>query len=678
MTRSFCRICELGCGSIVKTEGAKVTVGPDLQNPYSKGYFCVKGRWAGAVETDPDRLDSPLLRCGGRLNPVSWAEAIESVAAKLREVTAVHGPRSIAVFSGNSAAYSGHLSLAVRNLMAGLGTDTLFTALTVDCIARYHVAAEAMNLMYAVPVPYYDAVPGMLLMGSNATVSQWSPGGSTPGGARVARDLRARGGWLGVVDPVRHQVADLADDHLAIRPGTDAVLLAGLLSFVWNGGHVARDYVARHCLGLEDVVAACGVWSPNDVAAACGLEAADVERVFERMVAGPAVVLDRSGLSMAPNATVVAGLTLAINASLGRLDVADGLFVPDYSPVRGTAIHGRPHGARYGREWPSALLATAILGGDRPPTASDLPEVKALIVVGGNPARSLPNSGRVVEALASLDQLVVVDIFPTDTTRLAHAVLPGSGHYQRADFNLLSAGLTPERYRIWTEAALPLRRDQREELWIADRLVAAFNGTNIDREPETFRAALEGWGEAGPGWTGGVVDFERCGRYLAEGFPTTSGRIEFDRSWTGGIGAALRSTCVAAPGKPGEFAVAGRRLPHAVNSFLHNIPEAAARGNPAAISPGDARALGLNADDRVCLEGPGGTTEAVLAVSARVPDGSIVLAHGWGRRDPEAKSLEGAEPAANANALTSGAEIDPYCGMPVLQGHLVRLRTNAG
>ncbi len=678
MTRSFCRVCELGCGSRVEIDGEIVTVVPDPQNPYSKGYFCIKGRWAGAVETDPARLDSPLLRRNGQLGPASWTEAIDTIGANLRDVAAQYGSRSIAVFSGNSAAYSGHMSLAVRNLMAGLGTDTLFTSFTVDCVARYHVAAEALNLMYAVPVPFYDAVPGMLLMGSNATVSQWSPAGSTPGGAKVARDLRARGGWLGVVDPVRHQVADLADDHLAIRPGTDAVFLAGLLSFVWNGGHVARDYVDRHCLGLEDVAAACGEWSPKDIASACGLEAADVMRVFEQVVARPAVVLDRSGLSMAPNATVTAGLALAVNASLGRLDVADGLFVPDYSPVRGRAIRGRPDGARYGREWPSALLATAILGGESSRTAPDLPEVRALIVVGGNPARSLPNSGRVAEALSALDLLVVVDIFPTDTTRLAHAVLPGSGHYQRADFNLVSAGLTPERYRIWTEAALPLRRGQREELWIADRLAAAFNGADVDRQPETFRDALASWGEAAPGWAGGVVSVKRCGRYLEEGFPTPSGRIEFDRPWTGGIGAALRSACATAPKDRGVLAVAGRRLSHAVNSFLHNIPEAAARGNPAVISPGDARALGLNAGERVRLDGPGGTTEAVLAVSARVPDGSIVLSHGWGHDDPDGTSHAGKRSGANANALTSDVDIDPFCGMPVFQSHVVRIGKMAG
>ena len=126
------------------------------------------------------------------------------------------------------------------------------------------------------------------------------------------------------------------------------------------------------------------------------------------------------------------------------------------------------------------------------------------------------------------------------------------------------------------------------------------------------------------------------------------------------------------------LAVAGRRVSHAVNSFLHNIPEAAVRGNPAVISPGDARALGLSAGERVCLEGPGGTTQAVLAVSARVPDGSIVLAHGWSHDNLDGMSHAGKGSGANANALTSDIDIDPFCGMPVFQGHRVRIRKTAG
>jgi len=675
MARSFCRICELGCGSVVAVGAdGTVTVEPDPDNPYSRGYFCPKGRWAGYVETDPDRLMRPLLRRDGELGSASWSEALEVVGTRLRLVTESRGPNAIAVFSGNSAAYSGHLSLAVRNLMTALGTDSLFTAFTVDCVARYHVAAEALNLMYAVPVPYYDSVPGILLMGSNATVSQWSPGGSHPGGAKLARDLRARGGWLGVVDPVRQQVAELADEHLTIRPGTDAVFLAGLLAYIWQAGHANRPYVADHCQGLTAIADACADVTPPEVATVCGLDPDMVARVFREVATRPAVVLDRSGLSMSRHATVTAGLALAVNASLGRLDVADGLYVPDYSPVRGHASRGRPEGIRYGKEWPSALLASAILGEARKDINTALPDVKALIVVGGNPARSLPNSGRVAEALAALDLLVVIDIYPTETSSLAHVVLPGTAHYQRADFNFLSAALTPEHYRIWGDPIVPLGPEQREELWIAERIATAFAGAPVDGTNERFDQALADWGEAGPAWTGGVMAAPSCGSYLRDGFPTPSGRIEFDRPWAQAVPDTLASIRNSRSSENDTYKVAGRRLAHAVNSFLRTVPEAAKRGNPVLISPADAAALGLIDGETAIIESPSGRTEGVVRVSDKVPDGTIVLSHGWGHGGVHRGGSAAGPKDANANALTADDAIDRFCGMPVYQGHEVRVR----
>ena len=362
MTRSFCRICELGLRIPSSRPRARTSPSaPDPDNPYSKGYFCVKGRWAGAVETDSERLDAPLIRRDGRLAPVSWTEAVDTVGAKLRQLAGKHGPRSIAVFSGNSAAYSGHLSLAVRNLMAGLGTDTLFTALTVDCIARYHVAAEAMNLMYAVPVPFYDRVPGMLMMGSNATVSQWSPGGSTPGGARVAHDLHARGGLAR-----RRRPGSPSGRRSSRRPsGHTPGNRLGLSRGASVPSYGTRSMSRATMWGDTALVwrtswrrAANGAWPKSQRSA--GSRPRTSQRVFEQVVSRPAVVLDRSGVSMAPNATIASGLALAVNASLGRLDVEDGLFIPDYSPVRGRANHGRPDGVRLR----TGMAQRAVVGGD--------------------------------------------------------------------------------------------------------------------------------------------------------------------------------------------------------------------------------------------------------------------------------------------------------------------------
>lgn len=675
--RSFCRICEVGCGAVVEVGAdGTVMVGPDADNPYSQGYFCRKGRWGAVVETDPDRLTRPLIRRGDGLMPANWEEALGEAGGKLRAIADRHGPEAIAVFSGNSAAYSGHLTLAVRDLMEGMGTDSLFTALSVDCMARYHIAAETFNLLYVVPVPVYDRVPGLFLLGSNATVSQWSPGGAHPGGAKLAAEIRRRRGWIGVADPVRHQIADMADAYLRLRPGTDAALLAGLLAFVWREGCADDDYVRRHCAGLEDVVESCRGVTVAKAAHVTGIPAAELRTAYEEIGRRRVVVLDRGGIGMSRHSTVLSGLALAVNASLGRIDVDDGLFLPRESPVRGSLPRGRPKAGRYGREWPSALLARAILGEGAKLGEVTLPSVKALVVIGGNPARSLPNTPRVERALQRLEALVAIDIYPTDTSRLAHIVLPGSSPYQREDFNFLGAMLTPEGYRIWSEGIVPLRDQQRQELWIADRLAAVFRGEAAAEavgRPDRSRDRLTGWTKYAADWAGGKVAPRSCGRYLASGFATATGRMEFNRAWVADIAVALDEARAARPSKGGEFRVAGRRLSYAVNSFLHNVPEAAHRGNPVLVSPADAAAHDFKTGDEVALEGPCGTTTAAVAISGRVPDGSLVLAHGWEHRAIDCAHAARAR-GGNANALTSDEDLDRHTGMPVYHGHRVRLR----
>lgn len=674
--RSFCRICEVGCGAIVEMASGRMTVGPDPDNPYSQGYFCRKGRWGALVETDPDRLTRPLMRRGEELIPASWEDALGEAGRKLRAVADRHGRQAIAVFSGNSAAYSGHLTLAVRDLMEGIGTDTLFTALSVDCMARYHVAAETFNLLYVVPVPVYDRVPGVFLIGSNATVSQWSPGGAHPGGAKVAADMRRRGGWIAVADPVRHQIADMADTYLRVRPGTDAALLAGLLAFVWREGFADRAYVERYCAGLAQVVEACRDVSIADAAEITSVPEARLHAAYEELARRRAVVLDRGGVGMSRHSTVLSGLALAVNASLGRIDVADGLFLPADSSVRGSLPRGRPKAGRYGREWPSALFARAALGEFAGAGEVAVPEIKALIVIGGNPARSLPNTARVERALQGLEALVVIDIYPTETSRFAHVVLPGSAPYQRADFNFLGAMLTPEGYRIWSDAALPLRDQQRQELWTAERLAAVFRGETPEAavaRPDRSGDHLAEWVKLSPEWYGGMVSPKRSGGYLKGGFPTASGRMEFDRPWIAGIPHALKDARTAAQCESGALRIAGRRLSHAVNSFLHNVPEATRRGNPVLVAPADAVAHNLETGDEVVLEGSFDATTSTVAISDRVPPGTVVLAHGW---DHRASDLANAKQASggNANALTSDEDLDLYTGMPVYHGYRVKLR----
>jgi anaerobic selenocysteine-containing dehydrogenase len=671
-TRSFCRLCEVGCGSLVEVTERGVKVAPDPDNVYSAGYFCGKGLRADFLEDDPDRVRRPLIRNGNELEAASWSEALDVTGRRLRAVADRHGPESIGVFSGNSAAYSGHVTLAISRLLRGLGTDSIFSALSVDCISRYHTAAEAFNLMFATPVPLYGSVSGILLLGSNATVNQWSPGGATPGGIQVVRDLHRRGGWLGVVDPVRHPIARHADEFLSITPGTNATFLAGLLSYLGREGAIDDDYVTRHCQGLDEIVDRCEAIELDDVVSVCGVDAGRLRRIFAGVAEHRAAVLDRGGVTMSRNSTVGSGLTLAINAALGLFDVPNGFFIPDYSPVRGRASEGRPQGLRYGKEWPSAALAGAI-DGRPPPGLEDLPQIKALISVAGNPARSLPATARLESSLRSLDLLVVIDLYVNDTARLADVVLPAASHYQKCDFNFLSGLLTPERYRVWSEGVVPLREQEKPDLWIADRLVAAFRDESINLDDDDFREFLVNRTEQpADEWAGGVVSPPDIGRYLEGGFPTDSGRIELDRGWAAGIADALRVERESAT-DPDTFAIVGRRLSHAVNSFLHNVPRFSSRGNPAYLSPEDAARLQVVEGDEVQLHRGADAVTVSVALSDDVPRGAISMSHGWGHEGTTTMTNAMAATGANANALTTDTQLDPYTGMPVYHGHRVRL-----
>ena len=101
-SQSFCRICEVSCGSLVEVTPAGVKVSPDRDNPYSSGYFCRKGLRADFVEEDPDRLREPRIRRNGKLETSSWAETFDYLGPRLRNVAEQYGPNSIGVFSGNS------------------------------------------------------------------------------------------------------------------------------------------------------------------------------------------------------------------------------------------------------------------------------------------------------------------------------------------------------------------------------------------------------------------------------------------------------------------------------------------------------------------------------------------------------------------------------------------------
>lgn len=234
----ICPLCEATCGLTLTVEGTRVTgARGDHDDVFSKGFICPKGASFGAVDGDPDRLRTPLVRRDGELREATWEEAFDAVAAGIRGVVDRHGANSVGVVLGNPNVHTMAGALYPPVLLAGLGTRSVFTASTVDQMPKHVSSGLLYGDANAIPVPDLDHTDHLLLIGANPLESNGSLC-TAPDFPGKLKALKARGGTLTVIDPRRTRTAKLADRHIAIRPGADALLLAAMVYVLFEEGLV--------------------------------------------------------------------------------------------------------------------------------------------------------------------------------------------------------------------------------------------------------------------------------------------------------------------------------------------------------------------------------------------------------------------------------------------------------
>ncbi|HWI72813.1 MAG TPA: molybdopterin-dependent oxidoreductase, partial [Baekduia sp.] len=442
-TPTLCPYCGTGCGLSVEVAGGRVrSVAGDPRHPVNRGRTCRKPLELGAAVHAPDRPTVPLVRAARDLPfaAASWDDALGGVAATLRRILAEDGPDAIAFYISGQLLTEDYY--AVNKLAKGfLGTNN------VDSNSRLCMSSAVAGYTGAFgsdgpPPAYADLAQAdcLLLLGSNTAACHpivWS---------RI-RDRQAEGATVIVVDPRATPTAVAADLHLPVRPGTDLPLLNAMLCVLERDGLIDEAFVARHTTGFEETMAAARAWPVERAADVCGVEAADIERAAELFgAAGAAMTL----WSMGANQSAVGTLK---NRALINLCLATGnLGRPGCGPL---SLTGQPN-AMGGREvgglahllpgyrkvdddvdraameahWgvPAGTLS-AVPG----LTATELVDallegrVRAVLVAATNPVVSLPDGGRVREALERAELLVVQDCHhPTETSALAHVVLPAA------------------------------------------------------------------------------------------------------------------------------------------------------------------------------------------------------------------------------------------------------------
>ncbi|MBL0945001.1 MAG: molybdopterin oxidoreductase family protein [Hydrogenophaga sp.] len=517
--------CPDTCALLTTVEnGRAVRVQGNPDHRHTDGVLCTKvSRYAERTH-HPERLLQPLRRVGpkgsGRFEPVSWDEALDDIAARLKAIAA-RDPQAILPYS-----YAGTMGLVQGEGMAARFWHRLGASLldrTICASAGGEGLTQTLGGKVGMKVEHFAEAQLILIWGSNSI-------GSNLHFWKLAQLAKRNGARLVCIDPRRTETADKCHEHIALKPGTDAALALSLMHELIVHDWLDHDYIARHTLGWEALRERALQWPPERAAEVCGVPVQQIRELARAYgTTKPAAIRLNYGMQRVRGggnaARAVACLPALVGAwrhrAGGLLLSASGMF-----PVR--------------RE---ALLRPDLLAGRTPRTINmstigdDLlreaspgfgPKIEAVVVYNSNPVAVAPESGKVVRGFAREDLFtVVLEHFQTDTADLADYILPATTQHEHWDIHT-SYGHTDV---LLNRPAIAPQGQARTNTDVFRALAARMGFTEPCFAEDDLTLCRTAFGDG--------IDFQRLldtgwvtlpvpeAPYAEGGFPTPSGRCEF-------------------------------------------------------------------------------------------------------------------------------------------------------
>jgi anaerobic selenocysteine-containing dehydrogenase len=723
-----CPLCEAHCGVAVEVEGVTVrTVRGDSEDALSRGYLCPKAYGLKGLQEDPDRLRTPLIRTGGAWREAAWEEALDLAASRLRAIRDAHGPDAIGAYVGNPNAHDYGALLYLPPFLRALGTRWRFSATSVDQLPKMVSSCLLFGAPLAVPIADIDRTDLLVVLGANPLASNGSLMTAPDFPGRLRR-LRERGGRLVVVDPRRSETAAVADEHLFVRPGSDAYLLFALVHVLFAEGRVRLGRLADFTQGVERVRELASAFPPEAVSGVTGVEPERIRRLARQLSEAPrAAVYGRIGTCTQAFGTLASWLVDVLNVLTGNLDRPGGALFPRPAHAPAAERPRRAGRVPYAR-WRSKVRGLPEFAGELPVAclaeeidAAGDARVRAFVTVAGNPVLSTPNGARLAKALESLDFMVSVDLYRNETTRFADVILPTTPPLERDNYDLAFHALSVRNHAKWSPAALPKPEGARHLWEVLLELAGRVNGASAAAVDELVLGSLlaatvgrdgtacPGVSEAdararlgsepGParlvdlmlraGPYGDRFDDDAPGLSLAKlraaehgvdlgpleprlpaMLATASGAIELAPELLVADVERLRRGLAEQRDADG-YVLIGRRHMRSNNSWMHNLP-ALAKGKERCtllVHPEDARALGLAAGGRACVRSRVGSVLVPVELSEGMMRGVVSLPHGHGHDAPGSQlAVAARRPGANSNLLSDETLLDELSGNAVLNG----------
>ena len=709
---SVCSICDIGCQLRTTSKDGRVERIQAHDSPALAKNICYKGTAAPHIHNHADRLRVPLKRVGARgedrWEEISYEQAMDEIAERLRGVIDQHGPESLAVStSGWNTQVTNGLDRRFMNL---LGAPNWISGVSL-CAGN---TAAVNRLTYGwMPFPDIGNANCIVLLGHNPRKHSWTPIYNMIEGARK------NGATTIVVDPRVSEQAEHATMHLQIRAGTDAALLLGWTKVIIDEGLYDKDFVRDHCVGFKQLCERVDEYPLDRVAEITGIDASQIAEAARLYANADGAVIPWTPITdQQLDSTSGIRLQSILRAITGNLDVVGGELLsgpnPDYRTEAALHLHDtispeqrakqlgydkhpaytyrtaeilKPHLERvWGEPWVDQVMGCHMANPSevfRAMADGDPYPIKAFFVLGNNALLSYPNQHQIHRAMLNQDLIVAHEIFMTPTAMLADYVLPGDVFSERnhiADGWAWAARLAlseqvadaPQEacstFRFWTDLAH--RMDLAEHFpWQTIEALIDYRFEPSGRTFEEFRAS-------------NVMDMPvpQFRKYRKTGFATPSGKVELASSILADLGFDPLPYHRPAPAPTAEY-------PYLVFSGVREDPifqtgqrnKGVLRSRSPApqffVHPVDAARDGLEDGKWARLETEHGHVFAKVSVQDGMRPGHVRVPHGWWY--PETRGdvdLAGAFISSDA-VLTIDTDdlLDYEQGIPHFKGYPGRL-----
>lgn len=464
-----------------------------------------------------------MKKSGDGFERISWDQAITEIAARLKAIVDEYGPRSMAMMGGGTIACMSQGPFSV-GLLRAMGSQYFYNALAQELTGRFWADGECFGNQNRHTIPDLDHTDMVLMVGKNPMMSHHSP--------------RARKHWpefaknpdniLVVVDPRLSETARLADIHLPIRPGTDALLYRAMIAIILQEGLQNQPYLDEHVSGFDEIKPLFENFDARAAIEVCELNYDEVVKVCRLFATRASSHESDLGVLMTRHSTLISYLENVLRSVCGRIGVKGGnLFGMGLMSGGPTKVRDKE---REARAWRTVATDFFPITNLYPPNAmpeeilNDHPDrLRTVIVSGSNPLRSYADTSQYEKAFSALDLLVTVEIAMTETAALSHYVLPALSAYESYD-----AGMQPHGFpEVFMQVRHPVVKPEGEQLEAADIFTRLADELGLIPEmPEKLQQAADSGNrlQFGAELMGFVAENPNAGRSMQYILAKTLGR----------------------------------------------------------------------------------------------------------------------------------------------------------